>query len=318
MKQDATGLPIAAVERETGISKDTLRVWEKRYGFPQPWRDEADDRLYPAAQVQRLQLIRRLLDLGLRPGKIVPMPAAELQQLIDNHPSLSKTNKEERPPHQDLSQLLEAIAAHDQQALRHALSLTQLRLGLQPFVLDVVAPLTTAVGDAWAKGRFQVFEEHLFTEVVTGVLRHCIAALAYPPVAAQPRILLTTLSQEIHGLGLLMVEALLALEGCGCTSLGTQTPIADVVLAAQAHRVDVVVLSFTNMHSPAVIHSSLTALRQALPASIQIWVGGACSALYQRPLPGIRAMQELTGLATAVREWRESQNCGATPHSSAG
>ena len=34
-----TGLPIAAVERETGLAKDTLRVWEKRYGFPQPLRD---------------------------------------------------------------------------------------------------------------------------------------------------------------------------------------------------------------------------------------------------------------------------------------
>jgi hypothetical protein len=35
----ATGLPIAAVERDTGLAKDTLRVWERRYGFPQPGRD---------------------------------------------------------------------------------------------------------------------------------------------------------------------------------------------------------------------------------------------------------------------------------------
>jgi hypothetical protein len=33
------GLPIASVERETGLSKDTLRVWERRYGFPTPERD---------------------------------------------------------------------------------------------------------------------------------------------------------------------------------------------------------------------------------------------------------------------------------------
>ena len=30
---------IATVEREIGIGKDTLRVWEKRYGFPVPVRD---------------------------------------------------------------------------------------------------------------------------------------------------------------------------------------------------------------------------------------------------------------------------------------
>jgi len=30
---------ISAVERDTGLSKDTLRVWERRYGFPKPLRD---------------------------------------------------------------------------------------------------------------------------------------------------------------------------------------------------------------------------------------------------------------------------------------
>ena len=38
------GLPIGAVERETGISKDLLRMWERRYGFPEPARDEQGDR----------------------------------------------------------------------------------------------------------------------------------------------------------------------------------------------------------------------------------------------------------------------------------
>ena len=38
---------IAAVERETGLSKDTLRIWERRYGFPEPLRDANGERLYP-------------------------------------------------------------------------------------------------------------------------------------------------------------------------------------------------------------------------------------------------------------------------------
>ena len=32
-------LPINAVERETGITKELLRMWERRYGFPSPERD---------------------------------------------------------------------------------------------------------------------------------------------------------------------------------------------------------------------------------------------------------------------------------------
>ncbi|MDQ5941447.1 MAG: MerR family transcriptional regulator, light-induced transcriptional regulator, partial [Pseudomonadota bacterium] len=60
---------IGAVERDTGLAKDTLRVWERRYGFPQPERDANGERLYPAAQVERLRLIKRLMDQGFRPGK---------------------------------------------------------------------------------------------------------------------------------------------------------------------------------------------------------------------------------------------------------
>ena len=68
---------IAAVERDTGISKDTLRVWERRYGFPSPLRDATGERVYPAAQVQRLRMLKRLLDTGHRPGRVVPLRSDE-------------------------------------------------------------------------------------------------------------------------------------------------------------------------------------------------------------------------------------------------
>jgi len=39
-------LSIAAVERETGLSKDVLRKWETRYGFPAPLRDGFGERAF--------------------------------------------------------------------------------------------------------------------------------------------------------------------------------------------------------------------------------------------------------------------------------
>ena len=62
---------IANVERETGLSKDLLRMWERRYGFPAPERDANGDRVYPAEQVERLRRIKRLIDRGHRPGKLI-------------------------------------------------------------------------------------------------------------------------------------------------------------------------------------------------------------------------------------------------------
>ena len=56
---------IAGVERDTGLAKDTLRVWERRYGFPQPGRDAFGERAYGLQDVEKLRVIKRLLDQGL-------------------------------------------------------------------------------------------------------------------------------------------------------------------------------------------------------------------------------------------------------------
>src|SRR6478672_3714913 len=63
-------VPIGIVEQETGILKETLRIWEKRYGFPRPLRAQHGDRVYPQHQVEKLRVVKELLDAGMRPGRL--------------------------------------------------------------------------------------------------------------------------------------------------------------------------------------------------------------------------------------------------------
>jgi methanogenic corrinoid protein MtbC1 len=298
---------IAAVERQTGLGKDTLRVWERRYGFPSPDRNSAGDRAYPADQVERLLAIRRLLDAGHRPGRVVPLELAALKAL---HPSPTPSGAADAPA-PELAPYLDLVAQHDVAQLKHALAQAALRLGLMRFVADLVAPLTTAVGVAWMQGRFQVFEEHLYTECVTGVLRNAIAGISLPPGDCTPRVLLTTFPGEAHGLGLLMVEALFTLEGCHCLSLGIQTPAADMTRAAKAHRADIVALSFTAVQGARSVTADLRELRMQLPAQTAIWVGGDCPALYRRALPGVLAVRTLHALPLQIAHWRQTAGAGA-------
>ena len=66
MIDNVSHFPIGVVERDTGIGRDTLRVWERRYGFPRPVRNAKGERSYPEDQLRRLQRTRRLLDRGMR------------------------------------------------------------------------------------------------------------------------------------------------------------------------------------------------------------------------------------------------------------
>ena len=75
-------------------------------------------------------------------------------------------------------------------------------------------------------GDLQVFEEHLYTEQLQVALRTAINA--FPRQTGIPKVLLTTFPSELHGLGLLMVEAMMVPEGVQCISLGPQTPLEDI------------------------------------------------------------------------------------------
>jgi DNA-binding transcriptional MerR regulator/methylmalonyl-CoA mutase cobalamin-binding subunit len=300
-------LSIAAVERDTGLGKDTLRVWERRYGFPQPARDAFGERVYPLAQVEKLRAIKRLMDQGYRPGRIVALPIEELQRLsigMIGAPQAIQTHDEEIHP--DLKNYLRLIREHDAEGLRHGLSNALAHQGLKHFVTDVVAPLTGMVGDAWMVGEMQVHEEHLFTECMSGLLRQAIGAASDRGAKGKPCILLTTFPQEAHGLGLLMAECMMVLQGARCLSLGTQTPVRDIVDAAQVHQVDVVALSFTASMNPKHVIDGLTQLRLMLPPHIDVWAGGRCPILSRRSVKGVHVLAGLEGIAPEIRRWQEA------------
>lgn len=293
------GLGIAAVERDTGLPKDTLRVWERRYGFPAPVRDAAGERLYPPDQVERLRLIRRLVDSGHRPGRVVALPEAELRAMSVAPGSVEPTRDFGG---EDLETCEALLRAHRVEEFRAHLSGAALRLGLERFVADVCAPLTRRVGESWARGDLEIFEEHLYTESLQSVLRAAIAAIPGPGV--RPRVLLTTLPCEPHGLGLLMVEALMALHGASCLSLGTRTPVRDIALAVRSRQSDVVALSFTGVVPAGALGDGLAELRSALSPEVEIWAGGGSEALRRRRIEGVQVIPSLEAIAPEIARWR--------------
>ena len=55
---------IGKVSRLTGVSPDTLRIWQRRYNAVVPERSETGGRLYSSADISRLKLMKALVDAG--------------------------------------------------------------------------------------------------------------------------------------------------------------------------------------------------------------------------------------------------------------
>lgn len=294
---------ISDVERDTGVAKETLRVWERRYDFPQPLRDPNGERIYSIEQVHKLRLVKRLIDLGFRPGKVIKYSADELQALTGKATGAANGVSALAAP--ELQTYLELCKSHQMEALRRKLSQALLMMGLKSFVIELVAPLTALVGEAWASGALATFEEHLYTESLTVVMRSAIFAMPQSNSGntGAPRIMLTTLPQERHGLGLLMAEAMCVAEGAHCISLGVQTPLLDIVEAARVQRVDIIALSFSVAMNPRQALDGLAELQTRLGGSAELWAGGGNAALKRRRPPFVRVFA-LADVSSAIAEWR--------------
>ena len=208
---------ISEVERDTGVPRATLRIWERRYGFPAPERDERGERCYPQEQVAQLRLMQRLIAQGHRPGQLIAAGAAEIRRLSEVAAPVAARRPRSAPP------LLRLLREHDAVALQEALAAMLARDGLARFAAAEVPALNAMIGDAWRAGELEIHEEHLYTDCLYQVLRPAISALQPALRPEAPRVLLTTFPDEPHGLGLLMAQASSRCRavppsrwGCGC------------------------------------------------------------------------------------------------------
>ena len=135
--QSTVAVNIAGAERTTGLSKDTLRAWERRYGFPTPKRDTAGERLYSAEQIERLRLLKRLVDAGERPGRLMELSTGELEARLQQRASASGPADEQA----GVEAYVEVLKSHDVDKLRRHLGRARERLGLARFVTELVPPL---------------------------------------------------------------------------------------------------------------------------------------------------------------------------------
>lgn len=299
MTEDPIYLPISAVEKETRVTKELLRMWERRYGFPTPCRDVNGDRVYTAADIEKLKLLKLMIDRGQRPGKLIRLPIDELRRLqIAGSKATPAMLKET-----ESNELVQLLKSRNVPAVHQWLSRELLSNGLRAFVGRTVAEANRVVGEAWRSGRLSVHEEHLYTEILQNILRHATQACLYNPTRP-PRVLLTTVPGEQHFIGLLMAEALLRLEGCEVIPLGTEMPMSDLLEAARSYAVDVVGLSFSASYGEVQTRKMLTTLISVLPPEVSLWAGGAAAAGLAQWSPKVTVVLDIASIPSLVAEWR--------------
>ena len=97
MSESPSGYRIGKVSRITGITPDTLRIWERRYAAVTPLRSNTGGRLYGADEIARLKLIKTLVDNGDSIGNIATLSREQLQARLEETQGVTTALSIDRP-----------------------------------------------------------------------------------------------------------------------------------------------------------------------------------------------------------------------------
>ena len=274
-------LTIGTLSAATGIPPETIRTWERRYGFPKAERKPSGHRVYPLTAVPRLRRVAQAIARGHRPAQVVPASESALEALLAAFPMVPTPSPRRSAPAAiaddfgatDVATLLDAARSFDATGLRRGFHSGWARLGPLGFLEQRATPFLTAVGDAWAAGTMGVRHEHFASAALGDFLR--AARLPLDERAGGQWIVLATLPGERHGLGLEMAALVFALRGWRALVLGVDTPPAQIVALTRDVTLRAVALSLIRRRPARDVGPSIAGLRRGLPGTVSLLVGGA-------------------------------------------
>ena len=280
---------IGVVARMTSIPMATLRIWERRYNFPQSGRTAGGHRLYSEKQVMQLRWVKARTDEGMQTGQAIrALQHMEREGHLPDVPLTATVPMRHKESEATLTalkdRLTQTLLAHDVDKADQVLGEAMALHPLDNLILDVIVPTLADIGQGWLDGQVTVATEHLATNYV----RHRLLMWMHTgptPYPVRPTVLACA-PGELHEGSLLILGSLLRRKRWPVAYLGQSVPLPDLGNLIK------------DMHPPAVI---LVAMTEASAQALVEW---------PRWLPGVlearRPMMTFGGrIFTEQPEWRD-------------
>lgn len=270
---------IHRVAKLTGLSRDVIRVWERRYGLVKPLRSANRYREYTDEDVALLRFLKEELDRGQTIGALA---VEGRESLLQRMRLISTPKQEELAPHKSLlDELVSCLDPLDKLRFEQKLNGAVAVIPFDEAVQRILLPLQLRVGELWHEGRLSIAVEHYVTKVIQQKLFSVMNQL--PVNESGPRVLIACPEGEFHELGAQAVAYLAAARGCHIYYLGSNLPLTDLQTFCESITPDLVLLSLTEIRSDEMAHRLLHQL-QPIALRWPVAMGGQGAEVFEHLL----------------------------------
>jgi DNA-binding transcriptional MerR regulator len=290
---------INRVSKLTGLSKDVIRVWERRYGLLAPSRGANRYRLYTDDDVALLRYISSEMAKGHSIGDLA---AIGRERLLARAAADGAESRSSEHGYKGLvDALLAALDPLNRDRFESSLNGAVAVIPFDEALREILLPLQERVGELWHSGRIDVAVEHYVTKLVQQKL---FAAMNHLPSPLAGRsVLVACPPGEWHEIGAQAAAYLCAARGHRTQYLGANLPLAALGVMVRSLRPDEVLLSFSSALPRAEIEQIAQELKNEILPYAAVVAGGAGAVAHRDVLEvaQITVLDDLSALDSRLR-----------------
>lgn len=290
---------IRTVAEMTGIPRNTLIAWERRYGFIRPERHPNGYRSYSETDVEKLRRVQNAMHAGLKISEAVALLKREADLRDPGESGISQSYSSEGFEHiaRELTDALVNYRRVEADAILARLTPVSFKERLH----RVLFPVLRRIGDLWAEGAVTIAQEHYASAILRTHMAGVLVGIGAQG-SAHEHAACTTFEGDMHELAALALAIQLSLEGRRVSYLGPNLPAEEAVAFCKSQNVKLLCVSVIRRPEEGALNKYLRVIAELAEGGTRVVLGGRQLSEFQLRAPeGVEI----------VPDWEDFDSTGA-------